>query len=426
MSREFLRSDELELETPGSGPAPPVTTTDFTSLGTGQLSAQNLLALQRSAGNSAVNGLLRSAVVQRCAGPAGACGCELCAGAASQQAHSQQAPLTRAQADEKEEEEEEEEEEEQEESEPDQGVHGQAGDVEVGAIAEGAVLESPGGTEDEEAEAEAEEEQLQGSGGRANGTNPAQRRVRRAIALKARKRRVARTATWTAGPVHKVNNLADCVINNKAVGVTWPYLNGTQFWSAAEAIAAINKPTCTIAAAGAGFEAEVTTVPTNTGSFDETVLAKGPWRLDTTMAAVTASGVALPAACNVGGNTRFRAYGNPSDGDMFSANRRHEDHHANDHKKAFNTTIKPWDTKLKAALKKKKKFPGATAADAEAALWAAMGGTPDDVATAFYDKCQAAVNKYHGSAKGGPVGAPTKPGARNTCPISWAKYKNPS
>ncbi len=309
---------------------------------------------------------------------------------------------------------------------PAQGVLGEASDVELGAGAVGAVVESVGGTEDEMAEAEAEE--AAGTNGvRADGANPAQRLLRRAMAQQVRRRRLARTATWTKGPIHKVNNLADCVINNKAVGVTWPYLNGTQFWSAAEAIGAMNLPTLTTTAVAAGgFEAQVATVPTNTGSFDETVLAKGPWRLNTTMAAVTASGVALPAACNVGGNTRFRAYGNPSDSHMCDANRRHEDHHATDHKKAFNASIKPWDTKLRAALKKKRKFAGASAADAEAALWAAMGGTPDEVATAFYDGCQAGVDTYHGSAKGGPVGAPTSPGARNTCAISWAKYKNPS
>jgi hypothetical protein len=412
---------ELEEATPESRPASPVGSPRTAWLGAGPLNAQTVLALQRSAGNSAVNGLLRSAVVQRCGGAAGGCGCELCAtGAQSRDADAEEVHHRLEQAGEGE----------ALPTDPGQGVDGQAVEaLEAGGAAEGGVVESVGGAEDEMAEAQAEEAKGQASeaAGRAGATKPAQRVVQRAMAQAARKRRLARTATWAAGPVHQVNNLADCVINGRAVGVTWPTLNGTQFWSGAEAGAAIQRPTLTTtAAATGGFESEVATVPTNTGSFDETVLARGPWRLNTTMAAVTAAVPGLAAACNAGGNTRFRAYGNPSDSAMFAANRRHEDHHARDHRAAFNATITPWDRALRQARRARRRFPGPTAAEAEAALWAAMGGTPDQVATAFFDGCQAAVIAFHGTARGGAVGAPTSPGARNACAISWAKYRNPS
>jgi hypothetical protein len=55
-----------------------------------------------------------------------------------------------------------------------------------------------------------------------------------------------------------------------------------------------------------------------------------------------------------------------------------------------------------------------------------MGGTPTQVATAFFDACQAAVIAYHGSAAGGTIGAPTNPGSRNAGAISYASYTNPS
>lgn len=244
---------------------------------------------------------------------------------------------------------------------------------------------------------------------------------------------VQRDASFVAGPVKAVNNLASCVINGTPVGVTWPTLNGKQFWSSAEVRGAIARPTLKVTAlpadpdaAGAkGFDAEVDTVPTNTASFDETVLAAGPWRLDTAKATIGAMLPAL-ASCTGAGNTRFRAYGDPSDEAMATANRRHEDHHANDHKAAFEATVLPWDQKLAAAKAGGQKFNGATAADAEAALWAAMGGTPEQIADAFFDACAAAVVAFHGTALGGPVGAPTHPGARSHCAISWAKYHNPS
>jgi hypothetical protein len=242
---------------------------------------------------------------------------------------------------------------------------------------------------------------------------------------------VQRAATFTAGPVHSVNNLAAAVVNGTPAGVTWPTLNGTQFWSNAAARAAINRPTLKVTAAGApggggGFDAEVDNVPNNTGSFDETVLSAGPWRLNTTRGTIGAMLPALAAACSGGKATRFRAFGKPSDSAMQKANRRHEDHHADDHKAAFNGTVAPWDQKLAQAKASGSKFHGATAADAEAALWAAMGGTPDQIADAFMAACAAAVVAYHGSAAGGPIGAPTGPGQRSKCAISWAKYTNPS
>lgn len=236
-----------------------------------------------------------------------------------------------------------------------------------------------------------------------------------------------RVATFPAGPVHQVNNLADCVVNGPPVGVTWPTLNGTQFWTVAAAQGALVRPTLTTSAVAAGgFQSQVDTVPTNTGSYDETVLARGPWRLVTPKATIGTMLPALAACAGAAGDTRFRAFGNPSDTAMFQANRRHENHHANDHKVAFRGSIKAWDTRLTRAKARGTTFPGATAAAAEAALWTAMGGTPDEVAQAFMDQAQAAVIAYHGSAAGGPVGAPTSPGARNNCDISWAKYRNPS
>lgn len=72
------------------------------------------------------------------------------------------------------------------------------------------------------------------------------------------------------------------------------------------------------------------------------------------------------------------------------------------------------------------KFHGAAAADAEAALWAVMGGTPDQVAADFMNQCQAAVIAYHQSAAGGPIGAPANSRATRRCAISSAEFTNPS
>lgn len=236
---------------------------------------------------------------------------------------------------------------------------------------------------------------------------------------------IQRTATWGAGAVHESNNLATAIMNGTEVGVTWPTLNGSTFWSTADARRLLVKPTLSFAsAASGGVNARVVTVPTNTGSFDETVLAAGPW---TTSVLKTAVGAKYPslATCTGAGNSTFRAIGKPSDAAMFSANRRHEDHHAADHRTAFNGSIVPWDTKLTAAQAAGTIYNGPTEADVVAALYAAMGGTPDQVADEFMNACQAAVIAYHGTAAGGPV-TQSNPKASADCSTSSVDSTNPS
>jgi hypothetical protein len=232
-------------------------------------------------------------------------------------------------------------------------------------------------------------------------------------------------ATFSAGPVHQVNNLADCAVNNKPAGRTPPTLNGAVLFSTQAGRAALARPTLKTSAASGGFDAQVDGVPANTGSFDETVLAPGPWTINTSKAAVAAAFPMLNG-CTGPGNTTFQAFGDPSDAAMFAANRRHEDHHANDHKNIFNATIVPWADQLAAAKAKKQTFHGADAAQAEAALWGAVSGTPDQVADAFVTKCFAAGAAFHQTPAGGTVRLSAPPTADAQCQNVSAKFKNPS
>jgi len=237
---------------------------------------------------------------------------------------------------------------------------------------------------------------------------------------------IQRVATWAAGTVHEVNNLANSILNGPPVGYTPPMLNGSIILSTAAARAAMHKPTLAFSsAASGGVNARVATVPTNMGSFDESVLAPGPWTMATLKAPI---GIMFPTLtmCTGAGNSTFRAIGNPSDAAMSAANRRHEDHHANDHQASFNGSIVPWDTRLTAAQSAGTTFNRPSEADAEAALYATMSGTPDQVADAYFNACVAANNVYHGTAAGGNVGAPTDPTANADCSTSSAKYTNPS
>ncbi len=97
--------------------------------------------------------------------------------------------------------------------------------------------------------------------------------------------------------------------------------------------------------ASGGVDAVVATVGHNVGSFDETVLAPGPWSITAPKTAIGAQYSSL-AQCTGAGDSTFSAHGLPDDAAMFQANRRHEDHHATDHETAFNSTILNWDIAL--------------------------------------------------------------------------------
>jgi hypothetical protein len=139
-------------------------------------------------------------------------------------------------------------------------------------------------------------------------------------------------------------------------------------------------------------------VPTNTGSAQKTVLVPGPWKR--TVHRTTIAARYSLVACAVLGDTDFRAIGKPSDAAMSAAVRRHEDLHARDHRRAFNATVRRWDRRLTSANKSGRVFYGADNAAAEAALHAAMGGTPDAIADAYWDEIARRALAFHGTPQG--------------------------
>jgi hypothetical protein len=223
-------------------------------------------------------------------------------------------------------------------------------------------------------------------------------------------------ATFVAGAVHETFNLAERVLAGAGAGFTPPLLNGAQILSPATARTQIVRPGLGgRSLMGGTAESWVNSVGTNTGSFDETVLAPPPWSTVAPKATVGAS-VGL-AACTGAGNTTFRAYGKPTDTARRTQNRNHEDRHAADHQTEFNNVMVPWDAKLTAAQAAQTRFTGATPAAAEAALWTAMGGTPDQIATAQWDAWIAANNRLHATPLG-RTAVVSNPTADATCTTS--------
>lgn len=230
---------------------------------------------------------------------------------------------------------------------------------------------------------------------------------------------IQRTATFQAGAKNRVWNLASRFADGEfAMGFTPPVLNGSEMDSADAAKAAIVAPTVETKAVGAGFEASVTVDPVNTGSFLMTLPTAGPWSTVTTKAKIKNEfGI---NECSGAGDTTFSINGDPDDASMLTNLEAHEDHHASDHEAVFNDVLVPWAEKITMAKDDGTKFAGNDGSAAEAALYAAMGGTPDEIATKLWDDWIAANDAFHAGA-GSVQGYGTGQGANADCSTSFVK-----
>jgi hypothetical protein len=245
---------------------------------------------------------------------------------------------------------------------------------------------------------------------------------------------VRRSARWTGADVHETLSPAEIIFGAQSVPITWHLLNGTKLDTDAAAAGAINVPgVSTMPAPGtdagaigfldASWIAMVDTVPVQEGRGDETVLGPGPWtKVVTKDQAGNKTGL---AACAGAGNSTFTARGIPSDDAVYKANRRHEDHHLADHKVAFEDAIGKWDKKLQDAKNAGAEFRGASAAAATAALWSAMGNTPQGAARSYREQGFAKGGAFHATPTGRPMSA-SNPVANADCSTSGLDITNPS
>jgi hypothetical protein len=239
---------------------------------------------------------------------------------------------------------------------------------------------------------------------------------------------IRRSATWTGATVHETLSPAETPFGGDNP-ITWHLLNGTKLQTPADADGAINVPhVTTLALPSTGgpatnWMAKVDTVPAQVGSGDETVLGPGPWTKVVTKAA--AGGVTGLPACTGAGNSTFSVHGKPSDDAVYKANRRHEDHHLADHKVAFDDAIGKWDKNLQDAKNNGTEFKGASAADATAALWTAMGNTPQNAARSYRAQGFAKGAAFHTTPAGGPMSL-SNPVCNADCSTSAVDVTNPS
>ena len=199
---------------------------------------------------------------------------------------------------------------------------------------------------------------------------------------------VQRVTNFTPAPPSREINLAKHLIDgHKFTGITVPTLNNRPVFEEKDARAAIKDPTLQSYSNPDGtVVAEVSQVPTNEAGFVMAVPTNGPWSTMTDKARVVflfrqIPGGDVPLSCLIpGARTTLTVHGQPTDADFVTNALTHEGLHAADHEIGFNNVIVPWDANLQAAQAAGTGFPGATWADAQAALYQAMGGTPREIA----------------------------------------------
>jgi hypothetical protein len=223
--------------------------------------------------------------------------------------------------------------------------------------------------------------------------------------------RLQRTATWAAGTETRGWDAADRTLNGGGqLGFTPPILNGSTILSAAAATAAIKAPTFTaqsVPAPDAGApssKVSFTANATNTASYHLDAIDTGPHSVGSTKAVVaarmTALGSTAPTQCTGSDPTTFSINGQPDNTTHSAAILTHERHHATDHQAQFTNVIGAWNTAIDAAVAANTAFTGPTQPAAEANMWAAVGGTPSQIATNQHNAWMTANNNFHASAAG--------------------------
>ena len=199
---------------------------------------------------------------------------------------------------------------------------------------------------------------------------------------------IQRFAFFREGKVQATTNLASHMIAGQSTtGSTPPTLNGKVIMKdPAVTQAALKPPVLAGESKNDGtVSVWVDSVPTNVASFTMQLPSPGPWSTETTKKEVARLfnlyGLTKQEACSGPDSTIFTVKGRPTDAVIAADTRTHENLHAADHRAGFTDIIAAWDASLMLAKWSRKKFSGASMADAESALYEAMGGTPDEVAT---------------------------------------------
>ncbi len=98
--------------------------------------------------------------------------------------------------------------------------------------------------------------------------------------------------------------------------------------------------------------------------------------------------------------TKFTVKGHSGDAEFLEAIRLHEMHHADDHWRAAQAVLAPWDLALQDQQTSNRGHTAPTAAAAKDKVYVEAGGTPDDIATKLDTLWVQLDSDFHASHEG--------------------------
>jgi hypothetical protein len=215
------------------------------------------------------------------------------------------------------------------------------------------------------------------------------------------------TSTFLANVTTPYQPARDRLLGQFTLGYTPPVLNGNRIeerGGVAAAQAALNRPTLDARQPKPDtYEARVAAVPVNTVSSDQELMVAPPWTANGT-------GHQLVVACEGVGESNkadrwpagtLEITGEGDDPQRLATQvKEHEDFHAGDNLAAAADVIGMWDGELEQMRIKDRTFAAGTAAEAEASLYRAAGGTPDAIAARVTDQWMKRSDAYHKMEQG--------------------------
>ncbi|HEY6352167.1 MAG TPA: hypothetical protein VI636_22450 [Candidatus Angelobacter sp.] len=192
---------------------------------------------------------------------------------------------------------------------------------------------------------------------------------------------------------------------NCSLGYTPPHLNNLvvqDSTKAADFALALKPPTVTVKQIGeTEFAATVEEVPTNYVGYLMYLPMPGPWVANATQIPQTISFMSLGLNAEHVNQLKVKVTGlKGNDETLEQQVKKHEEVHAADIRRLIDKIFVPWDNKLTKAKEKQIAFKGATAEEACKNLYEAVGGTPKEIAEAFFVAAEKSSDEFHQSGKG--------------------------
>lgn len=213
------------------------------------------------------------------------------------------------------------------------------------------------------------------------------------------------------------------------LGYTPPWLNNLIIENttvAGDVTAAIKPPQIQVTQKSQGvFEAVVTNVQTNHAGYRMKLPMPPPWQSTGPRGKMLAMVGEKDPEKYKSPNTQIDVYvfGDPDDEALERQVEKHETVHAQDILRRIDQILKPWDAKLTKAMQERTVFQGATAQEAEKAVYDAAGGTPERIGQLLYDAWDADSKDFHKHPQGKTIPVMAKTGSNDSATRVWFTYR---